>query len=136
MKKISIGFIIILLSLTTTSAQAEIYAIDETLEKCTSKNYMTMEMNKCTYDGIESWNKEIIRYSDEIQKILSKEELKTYNDSQKAWKDYYKKEKDFLYSTIYKKDGDIHTTFVISNLYELTKQRALCLKQYLQQLSK
>lgn len=32
MKKISIGFIIILLSLTITSAQAEIYAIDETLE--------------------------------------------------------------------------------------------------------
>ncbi len=52
-----------------------------------------------------------------------------------AWKDYYNKEKDFLYRTVYEKDGDIHTTFVISNLYELTKQRAIRLKHYLYQLT-
>ncbi len=81
MKKISIGFIIILLSTAVTNAQTEIYPIDTALEKCTSQNYMTINMNKCTYDGIESWNNEIIKYSDQIKKILSKEELKIYGDS-------------------------------------------------------
>ena len=113
----------------------ENYPTDKILEKCTSENFMTIGMNNCTNDGIEAWNKEILNYSKQIEKLLNKEELLLFTKTQTAWQDYYKKEKDFLNKTIAQKDGDIHTTIAIGDLYELTKQRALSLKSYLMQLS-
>ena len=113
----------------------ESYPIDKKLEKCTSEYFMTAEMNNCTNDGIEAWNKEILSYSKQIEKYLNKEELLLFTEAQTAWEDYYKKEKDFINKTIAQKDGDIHTTIFIGDLYELTKQRALSLKSYLTQLS-
>ncbi len=113
----------------------ETYPIDETLKKCVSENFMTTGMNNCTYDGIEAWNKEILVYSKQIEKHLNKEEILLFAKTQTVWQDYYKKEKDFLDKTIAQKDGDIHTTIAIGDLYELTKQRALSLKSYLKQLS-
>ena len=113
----------------------ESYPIDKKLEKCTSENFMTIGMNNCTNAGIEAWNKEILDYSKQIEKYLNKEELLLFTNAQTAWEDYYKKEKDFINKTIAQKDGDIHTTIFIGDLYELTKQRALSLKSYLTQLS-
>ena len=114
---------------------SESYPIDKKVEKCTSANYMTVDMNNCTNDGIEAWNKEISNYSKQIEQYLSKEELQLFNKTQVAWKNYYKEEENFLSTTIAQKDGDIHTTIAIGDLYELTKQRALSLKSYLMQLS-
>ena len=113
----------------------ESYSIDKKLEKCTSENFITIGMNSCTNEGIEAWNKEILNYSKQIEKYLHKEELLLFTKAQTAWEDYYKKEKDFINKTIAQKDGDIHTTIAIGDLYELTKQRALSLKSYLTQLS-
>jgi len=120
---------------TKNIVSQESYPIDKNLEKCTSENFMTVGMNSCTNDGIEAWNKEILNYSKQIEKLLNKEELLLFIKTQTAWQDYYKKEKDFLNKTIAQKDGDIHTTIAIGDLYELTKQRALSLKSYLMQLS-
>ena len=113
----------------------ENYPIDKKLEKCTSENFMTIGMNNCTNEGIEAWNKEISNYSKQIEKYLNKEELLLFTNTQTVWEDYYKKERDFINKTIAQKDGDIHTTIAIGDLYELTKQRALSLKSYLTQLS-
>ena len=113
----------------------ESYPIDKKLEKCTSENFMTIGMNNCTNEGIEAWNKEISNYSKQIEKYLDKEELLLFTKAQTVWEDYYKKERDFINKTIAQKDGDIHTTIAIGDLYELTKQRALSLKSYLTQLS-
>ena len=96
---------------------------------------MTIGMNNCTNEGIEAWNKEILNYSMHIENYLDKEELLLFTKAQTVWEDYYKKEKDFINKTIAQKDGDIHTTIAIGDLYELTKQRELSLKSYLMQLS-
>ena len=113
---------------------SKVYLIDKKLEKCISENFITSGMNICTYKGIQAWNKEILKYSKQIEQCLDKEEIPLFIKSQKAWNDYYKKEQDFLNNTIAQKDGDIHTTVAISNLYEISKQRALFLKSYLKQL--
>lgn len=120
---------------TKNIVSQESYPIDKNLEKCTSENFMTVGMNNCTNEGIEAWNKEILNYSKRIEKYLDKEELLLFTKAQTVWEDYYKKEKDFINKTIAQKDGDIHTTIAIGDLYELTKQRALSLKSYLTQLS-
>ena len=113
----------------------EIYPIDKILEKCTSENFTTAGMNNCTNEGIEAWNRETLNYSKQIEKYLNKDELLLFTKVQTAWEDYYKKEKEFINKTIAQKDGDIHTTIAIGDLYELAKQRALSLKSYLIQLS-
>ena len=110
------------------------YPIDKKLEKCASENFMTAGMNKCANEGIEAWNRVILNYSKQMEKHLNKEEFLSFTKTQTAWEDYYKKEKDFLNKTIAQKDGDVHTTIAIGNLYELIKQRALSLKSYLMQL--
>lgn len=132
MKKLCIIFLLCFLS--ETISYAEIYDIDEVVKECSSENYMTDGMNKCTLQGIAAWEKDIVKYSNEIKKYLSDDELKMYNNSEQAWENYYNNEKNFLNQTVFQKSGDIHTTFVINDLYELTKFRALMLKRYLLQM--
>lgn len=98
---------------TKNIVSQESYPIDKNLEKCTSENFMTVGMNSCTNDGIEAWNKEILNYSKQIEKLLNKEKLLLFIKTQTAWQDYYKKEKDFLNKTIAQKNG---TIFQVVNL--------------------
>ena len=136
MKKICITLLLMLFFIPITIANDDsVHQIDKTLEECASINFMTAGMNKCTFEGIEAWNKEIIEYSNQMKKLLNKEELVLFDNTQTAWENYYNKEKEFLYNTIYNKDGDIHTTIVVNDLYELTKQRAINLKHYLYQFT-
>ena len=114
--------------------QFKTFAIDEELEKCTTENFMTVSMNTCTNKGIEAWNKEITNYLKQLERYLDNDKKQLLVDTQAAWEIYYKKEQDFLNNTVAQKDGDIHTTFVVGDLYEITKQRALSLKSYLLQI--
>ncbi len=111
------------------------FEIDKELQKCASENFMTAGMNNCTQDGIDAWNKEILKYSEQIKQYLNNDDLQLFVNAQMSWEDYYKKENDFLNNAIEQKDGDIHTTITIGYLYEITKQRALSLKSYLLQLN-
>lgn len=114
--------------------QTDIYPIDLEIEKCSSKNYMTEDMNKCIQKGIDFWNNEIESYSKQIQQITDKENAKNFKVVQNNWYNFYNKEKEFLTSTISEKDGDINKTLVQNDIYEITKQRALSLKRYLYQM--
>lgn len=111
-------------------------SIDIKLDECLTENFMTAGMNNCTYEGIKEWNNEIEKYSNKIKKNLNEKDVQLFNKAQISWENYYRNEKIFLNNTIAQKDGDIHTTFVAGDLYELTKQRALLLKSYLMQLAK
>ncbi len=137
MKKVlSIFFVLIFCSVSAVTAETKSeYLIDKVLNECTSKNFMTSGMNRCTYEGIDAWNKEITKYSAQIIGLLNDDEVEIFNVSQQSWENYYNKEKDFLYKTIYQKEGDIHTTFAISDMYDLVKSRALTLKKYLSELT-
>lgn len=104
--------------------------IDIKLSGCTSENFMTNGMNKCTYEAISSWNEEMNKYIAEIRRELPADKVIILNNSQQAWENYYNREKEFLDSTIVLLEGNIHTTIAAGSLYDITKQRALSLKSY------
>ena len=136
MKKLIVFFILVFFSVPFVKAKTDSeYIIDKVLGECTTENYMTSGMNQCIYDGIEAWNNEINQYSKQIVELLDDENIKVFKAAQLSWEFYYNKEKDFLYKTVYEKEGDIHTTFVIGDMYELVKHRAVTLKKYLFQLT-
>lgn len=114
---------------------AEEYPIDIEVEKCCEKNFSTTGMNNCTLKGLENWHNEIKYYSDKVKKYLDAEQQEMFEASQNAWQTYYDKEKELQKSTVLLKDGDIHTTFVLGYLYDLTKQRAIMIKSYFNSLS-
>ena len=108
--------------------------IDKDLEDCIFKNYMTNDMNNCTYKAIEKWDKEILNYTNQINQLLNNDDRLVFKESQIAWENYYKKEQEFQNTILTTKYGDIYTTYVVGNLYNITKQRAVLLKSYLYNL--
>ena len=106
------------------------YDIDIELEKCIEKDYSTMGMNNCIYKATEKWEKEIEKNSNSLRKILKKDQIILFSEAQKSWEEYYKKEHDFIFKTIFNVQGTIHTNFASSEFYEITKQRALNIEGY------
>ncbi len=118
----------------TAEDSTKIYPIDIVLEKCMAKNYSTAGMNNCTITGINAWNKEIKKHSEQIVKHLDKENVELFKETQNSWENYCNKEKEFLINSISQKNGTIHTTIATGKLYDLNKQRALWLKSVLTDL--
>ena len=111
------------------------YPIDFELEKCCSENYMTNDMNKCTNVAIDAWNKEIIFYTNKLKRTLNIEQKQIFKNAEIAWKNYYQNEKVFLENSVGQQEGDIHTTYVMGYLYDLTKYRAINLQYYYNNLN-
>ena len=111
-------------------ANGEYSDIDKKLQVCNAENFMTSGMNSCTNVATESWLNVIKENVFAIENTLPVSELNSFRIAQNAWLFYYQKEKDFLNTAISESDGDTHTTFAIGYIYELTKQRALMLKNY------
>ena len=87
-------------------------------------------MNNCIYEATEKWEKEIEKNSNYLRKILKKDQIILFNEAQKSWEEYYKKEHDFIFKTIFNVQGTIHTNFASSEFYEITKQRAINIEGY------
>ncbi len=118
------------LSETIENPRDNIYQIDIEFEKCINKDYSTAGMNNCAYKAQEKWNKEIIKNSEHLKKLLNKDQQILYTESQKLWENYYKKEEEFILKTIFQVQGTIHTNYAAGALYDITKQRALDIKSY------
>ena len=110
--------------------------IDKELEECATKNYMTNGMNLCIKNSTQKWNIIINQYLSKIKNNLPSSEIKYLDKAQKSWLNYYKKESLFIDKLIEKEKGQIYSTIALNKLYQLTKQRALTLKNYYLELTK
>ena len=110
--------------------------IDKELEECATKNYMTNGMNLCIKNSTQKWNIIINQYLSKIKNNLPSSEIKYLDKAQKSWLNYYKKESLFIDKLIEKEKGHIYSTTALNKLYQLTKQRALTLKNYYLELTK
>ena len=102
--------------------------IDKELKRCLEKNDTTVGMNKCVYQSMNSWNKEIEKYLDLIGQVVSEEDYNKILESQKLWEVF--KESEFeIISFIMEKQGTMFQNSTIGMKGALIRQRALNLKE-------
>lgn len=138
MKKISIGFIILLVIYIANVciANDKIYPIDKIELDCIAKTTgNTNEMNKCSMDTQTAWENEIKKSLDELKGILDSEDYKILLESQKTWENYKQKNFEFTDLTPKYKEGTMFLNAKQGFRTGLIKQRALNLKEYINTLN-
>lgn len=112
--------------------EIEEYIIDKHLMECldSAENQTTAGMVQCAVRAKKEWSKELNKYYTLLLTILSEAEEKQLKSAQKNWIMYYDKEIEFASTIYYNLQGTMWRIVLADRQTELTRQRALELKAY------
>lgn len=112
----------------------EINPIDKALRECLDKHDTTVGMNKCVYQSMNSWDKEIKNYLGLLSKITSEDDYNKILESQKKWEEFKALEFEAI-SLVMEKQGTMFQNSTVGLKAALIKERALNLKELYDTLS-
>ncbi len=130
--------LIITLFLTFTLSQIIAqtqHPIDAELDKCTEENFSTFGTVECITKATESWDKELNKNYKQLQKLLPAAQQESLKTAQIQWIKYRDSEIQLLYKVYSNLEGSMWQPIVASRKLDITKQRALELKSYIDDLS-
>ena len=105
--------------------------IDAELESCMSKASSNQDMNSCLDIAQKAWEKETDKTIFSLKSKLNKESYKKLKKSQELWEEYKISEFQTIDNLIEQKHGTIYLNLPKGFKVDITKQRTLLLKQYL-----
>lgn len=118
---------------TSDIPELDKHPIDIEEEKCIKiADTSDIKMGNCTLKATEAWFKEIDKNLMTLKQMLPADKYEKIADSQKKWESYVKSEFDVNENVIYNKAGSIYYTISAGEKRELIKQRALFLKNYIE----
>ena len=109
--------------------------IDAAMDKAIEKDPSTAGMVQAAAQAEEKWQKEIDRALAKLKEELAPEQWAALQASQQAWRAYHEKElktQDALYEAM---NGTMWRVAAASKAMELTRERALLLRDYIETLS-
>ena len=116
--------ILLLLASLSMPLWAANQELDSQLEKCIEKNATTIGMTQCVEQFHKKWDIELDVKLKELTKLLTKDQLKSFNDAHQKWVHYKNSEFksiDSIYNTI---DGTMYLPMRASEKMELVRDRA------------
>lgn len=120
--------------IANTEQVKEINPIDKALQECLDKNDTTVGMNKCVYQSMESWNKEIEKYLDLLSKIITEDDYNKILEAQTKWIEFKELEFETI-NLVMEKQGTMFQNSTVGLKAALIKERALNLKELYDTLS-
>jgi len=137
-------FIIVLYTLfevinasATIAAENEVkHPIDFQLKHCIDSNSTTAGMNTCTFEAINSWDKEMNKVYKELMAALPVNQKAMLKKSQVTWLKFRDKEFNFLDNYYDNFQGSIWSNVLLGGKLNILKQRTLMLQAYLQYLKR
>jgi len=126
--------LVILIQVSNSYGQDAIeeHIIDKHLRECldSTENQTTVGMMECSIRANKEWDKELNKYYNLLMTTLSVEEKQKLKSSQKNWILYRDKEIEFASTIYYNLQGTMWRVVSADRQTELTRQRALELKAY------
>ncbi|TNE54144.1 MAG: DUF1311 domain-containing protein [Bacteroidetes bacterium] len=134
MKSLKLSLLLILIPLCAgAQIEKESYPADLKLERCLDTDSMqtTMGMIDCYSWALSEWDQELNKYYGLLMNILSEDEKTQLKKSQRNWIAYRDQEVKFSNEFHYNIQGTLYRIIAAARQMELTRNRALELKDYL-----
>lgn len=100
--------------------------VQECMKGC---NYTTACMSNCVYDSIDKWEEEIDKNIKQLEKIMTKKQIKLLHDSQKKWLIYKEAQQILNSETIGTMIGTMYTNVLSGEQVYIIELRAKELKE-------
>lgn len=130
---------ILVLGVLTSFGQAnnDKHCIDIELQACldSSENHTTKGMTDCVHRVTDKWDLELNRNYAILMTLLSDQEKATVKKSQLAWIKFRDEEINFSNQLYYGMGGTMWVPVAAQTKLDLTRQRALKLEAYIQNLT-
>ncbi|MFZ2960420.1 MAG: lysozyme inhibitor LprI family protein [Candidatus Ozemobacteraceae bacterium] len=109
------------------------HAIDVQVDKLLAQDESTNGMIQAFAKGQELWDKELNKVYQELTKALAKDEAekKILVEAQRAWVSFRDQEMKLLQAIYGKKEGTMYRPMAANDVMQLTRTRALALKDWL-----
>ncbi len=116
--------------------QSDTLTIDRRLQDCldSSANHTTIGMSECIQKATVLWDAELNRHYQELLQVLSGDQKKQLRAAQRQWIRYRDQELEFSNNLYYDMGGSMWIPVAAERRLQLTKQRALELAGYLENL--
>jgi len=108
------------------------HPIDRHLRECldSAENQTTVGMSRCAVEAGKEWDRELNKNYDLLMSQLSVDEKQKLKDAQRNWILYRDKEIEFARTMYFNLQGTMWRIVIAQRQTELTRQRALELKEY------
>jgi uncharacterized protein YecT (DUF1311 family) len=129
-------FLVIFFTNSAYTQELSKHAIDIQIENChrDKANQTTRGMITCEQLGLELWDKELNKTYNELMPRLNREEKEALKKSQRSWIAYRDQEIIFSSRFYTKMQGTMWGLVATSRKREITRARAIELKEYLEVL--
>ncbi|MFZ2961259.1 MAG: lysozyme inhibitor LprI family protein [Candidatus Ozemobacteraceae bacterium] len=109
------------------------HPIDVQVDKLLAQDESTAGMVQAFARGQELWDKELNKIYQELTKALSKDEAekKILVEAQRAWMTFRDQEMKLLHAVYSKKEGTMYRPMAANDVMQITRARALALKNWL-----
>ena len=109
------------------------HPIDIALENCLNKeeNYTTRGMSGCVLQAHKQWDAQLNTNYQELRSLLTAQQQQELKTAQVAWLQFRDKEFSFANPLYTDMKGSIFTIVAAQTKLEVTKQRALALRMYI-----
>jgi uncharacterized protein YecT (DUF1311 family) len=137
MKYLTILFLTLILAVNTYGqTDTEVHIIDKHLKECldSTENQTTVGMTDCAIRAGKEWDKELNKNYNLLMSKLSVDEKEKLKSAQKNWILYRDKEMEFARTMYVNQQGTVWRIVLADRQTELTRQRALELKTYYENL--
>lgn len=137
MKNYILTSLLILTTILTFGQSEKKHPIDIQRENCHSidSNQTTVGMTNCEYIAAELWDKQLNEYYNLLMTLLNNEEKEILKDSQLKWIEYRDKELKFSGTFYHNLQGTMWRIVAASRRCDLTRTRALEIKEYIDVLT-
>ncbi|MDM8559702.1 lysozyme inhibitor LprI family protein [Candidatus Parabeggiatoa sp. HSG14] len=133
----NVSSVLVAISLSLTMAVSvaqEKHPIDNLEEACLDKSNITVDMMNCHNQAYEMWDSELNQVYKSLMKKLDKPGKKVLRNAQRAWLKYRDAEMETIDAVYGLLQGSMWIPIALSKKADITKERALTLKGYLNNL--
>lgn len=136
MNNFFLTFLLLLISCSIFGQTEERHPLDIQREHCHSidSNQTTFGMISCEHTSADLWDKQLNEYYKTLLKLLKKNESELLKDAQLKWIEYRDKELQFYGPFYNNMDGTMWPLIAASKRREVSRTRALELKEYIDNL--
>lgn len=113
------------------------HPIDVQVDKLLAQDESTAGMVQAFAKGQELWDQELNKIYKDLVKVLAKDEAakKALVEAQRAWMGFRDQEMKLLQAVYAKKDGSMYRPMAANDVMQLTRDRAMALKDWLNLLT-
>lgn len=111
--------------------ESEEHLIEKALNDCLEKDSSTHGMIGCFDKATKAWDEELNRIYGKLKPLLSEAEQAQLKDAEKKWLAYRDAELKVLGAVYDKMDGTMYQPMRVNSAMNLTQDRAMQLKSYL-----